>query len=327
MRKYTPESHEDWLEFRRQRLTSTELAGLHLYKQAGHWQQLRAEKESGRSAFGGNEYTAWGIGRELQIARAMDGTLERLPRGYQKVLISDSSLRYNAGPQTIYINPSDERLCCTPDLVGETGEVIGEIKTSGKKFEGGKFHEWAPDQYYLQCQLNMEYVGAEACYLLVEYRKDNPEYEEKPEAPMFVIDGPPDWRILEYDAKTIEALLNTANEWFRWVEHNERPEWMGEVVGLDQADELAEAVEKFHEAKREADSWTAKADAYKAQIVQLVGGSYTGEIAGHVLSVSVLGPSKTFDSKAFKKAHADLYEEYRTKDRAGYTRITLKEVS
>lgn len=331
---YTPTGHDDWLEFRRQHLTSTELAGLHLHKQAAHWNQLREEKQAGKSSFQGNAYTAWGSGREPQIARAMDGTLERLPRGYQTVLINDSSLRYNnivlddgETTQTIYINQADDRLCCTPDLVGETGEVIGEIKTSGKKFEGGKFHDWAPDQYYLQCQLNMHYVGAEACYLLVEYRKDNPEHEDDPEASMFKIDGPPEWRVLEYDAKTIEALLNTADEWWRWIEHGERPEWMGDVDGLDDADELAALVEQLADAEKHAKSWAGIVKGYKAEIEQLVGGSYVGEVAGYKLTVAKTKDSLSFDSSAFRKKHADLYKEFQTKKRAGYTRITVKEVS
>lgn len=302
---YAPTGHDDWLEFRRQRLTSTELAKLHLTKTAATWQKLRDEKESGVTDFHGNDYTTWGTEREPVLAPA--------------VIQIDSRLVYNNKPQNIVVNPHDDSLCCTPDLYSEDGEVIGEIKTSGKQFAGGQFHEWAPDQYYLQCQLNMEYVGAEACVLLVEYRDGTPEDGFTPRSV--------EYRILTPDVPVVESMLNTADEWWRWIEHDERPEWMGELDGLDDADELTALVEQLADAEKHAKSWAGIVKGYKAEIENLVGGSYVGEVAGYKLTVAKTKDSLSFDSSAFRKKHADLYKEFQTKKRAGYTRITVKEVS
>ena len=60
MRRYEPTGHEDWLEFRRGRLTSTELARLHTSRNAATWHEVRDAKENG-STFKGNQYTEWGL--------------------------------------------------------------------------------------------------------------------------------------------------------------------------------------------------------------------------------------------------------------------------
>ena len=44
------------------------------------------------------------------------------------------------------------------------------------------------------------------------------------------------------------------------------------------------------------------------------------------MSVSTTKDSKTFDSKAFKTAHPDLYAEFNTKTRRGSTRLRLTKV-
>ena len=44
------------------------------------------------------------------------------------------------------------------------------------------------------------------------------------------------------------------------------------------------------------------------------------------MSVSTTKDTKTFDSKAFKTAHPDLYSEFNTKTRRGSTRIRLTKV-
>ncbi|WP_293947444.1 YqaJ viral recombinase family protein, partial [uncultured Corynebacterium sp.] len=157
MRTFKPENNDEWFEFRRQHLTSTELRDLHLSRTARQWQELREQKETGKR-WGGNDYTVWGTAREPVLAPL--------------VAEVDSRLVYNADPQTIIINKDDERLCGTPDLFSEDGEVIGEIKTAKHQFTGGYWHDWCPDGYYLQVQANMWHAGAEACVLLVEYYQE-----------------------------------------------------------------------------------------------------------------------------------------------------------
>lgn len=301
MKTFKPENEEEWHEYRRQHLTSTELAGLHLSKTARAWQELREQKETGKR-WGGNDYTVWGTAREPVLAPL--------------VMEVDSRLVYNADPQTIIINQEDDRLCGTPDLFSEDGEVIGEIKTAKHQFTGGKFHDWCPDGYYLQIQANMWNTGAEACVLLVEYYQEQDgefspvEYEHK---------------VIHYNSTVVEGMQATANEWFAWLDGT-TPDWMGEVTSLEDADEVEDLVAQLADAEEKAASWSDLAKTYKKDLLKLLGDSYAGTHAGYKVSVSTTKDTTTFDSKAFKTAHPDLFAEFNTKTRRGSTRLRLTKV-
>lgn len=308
------ENNDDWFEERRKRLTSTELASLHLTRSAANWYRIRAEKETGQH-WAGNRNTTWGTGREKHIATALDPTLERGERDYE-FMAADSRLRYNAEPQTIVVNEDDDRLCGTPDLFSEDGEVIGEIKTSGQPFTGGHYHYWCPDRYYLQIQANMWHAGAEACALAVEYYTED-------EAGEFHITKKPEIKTILFRPSTAEELRATAAEWFAWLD-GVTPEWMGEEVSLDDMDELAGLVEQLAEAQEKAKSWSDLATGYKARIEEIAAGkSFDTEIGGYVLKVSQISESTQTDMKALKAAHPDLVKKYQ-KPRAGYTRIKIE---
>ncbi|MCG7241954.1 MULTISPECIES: YqaJ viral recombinase family protein [Corynebacterium] len=301
MRTFKPENNDEWFEFRRQHLTSTELRDLHLSRTARQWQELREQKETGKR-WGGNDYTVWGTAREPVLAPL--------------VVEVDSRLVYNADPQTIIINKDDERLCGTPDLFSEDGEVIGEIKTAKHPFTGGYWHDWCPDGYYLQVQANMWHAGAEACVLLVEY------YQEQDGE--FTPDGY-EYQVIHYDPKVVEGMQRTAAEWFAWLEGT-TPDWMGEVTSLEDADEVEGLVAQLADAEEKPASWSDLAKTYKKDLLKLLGDSYAGTHAGYKVSVSTTKDSKTFDSKAFKTAHPDLYAEFNTKTRRGSTRLRLTKV-
>lgn len=301
MKTFKPENEEAWHEYRRQHLTSTELRDLHLSRTARQWQELREQKETGKR-WGGNDYTVWGTAREPVLAPL--------------VVEVDSRLVYNADPQTIIINPDDERLCGTPDLFSEDGGVIGEIKTSKRPFTGGYCHDWCPDQYYLQVQANMWHAGAEACVLLVEYyREQGGEFTP----------GGYEYQVIHYDRKVVEDMQSTAAEWFAWLD-GETPAWMGEVTGLEDADEVEELVAQLADAEEKAASWSDLVKKYKKDLQEKLGDSYAGTHAGYKVSVSTTKDTKAFDSKAFKTAHPDLYRDYCTKVRRGSTRIRLTKV-
>ena len=301
MKLFKPDNEDAWFEFRRQHLTSTELAGIHLSKTARAWQELREQKESGER-WGGNQYTEWGTAREPILAPLVTDV--------------DSRLDYNAEPQTIIINPDDERLCGTPDLFSEDGEVIGEIKTSKHQFTGGYWHGWCPDRYYMQVQANMWHSGAEACVLLVEYYKEQDskfrpvEYE---------------YQVIHYDPAVVEDMQHTATQWFAWLD-GETPAWMGEVTSLEDADEVEDLVAQLADAEEKATRWSDLAKTYKKDLLKLLGDSYAGNHAGYKVSVSTTKDSKTFDSKAFRTAHPDLFAEFNTKTRRGSTRLRLTKV-
>lgn len=301
MKTFKPENEDAWFEFRRQHLTSTELAGIHLSKTARAWQELRRQKESGER-WGGNQYAEWGTAREPILAPLVTDV--------------DSRLNYNADPQTIIVNRNNDMVCGTPDLFSEDGEVIGEIKTAKYQFTGGKFHDWCPDRYYLQVQANMWHTEAEACVLLVEYYQEQDgefspvEYE---------------YQVIHYDPTVVKEMATTADEWFDWLD-GLSPWWMGEVTSLEDADKVEDLVAQLADAEEKAASWSDLAKTYKKDLLKLLGDSYAGNHAGYKVSVSTTKDSKTFDSKAFKTAHPDLFAEFNTKTRRGSTRIRLTKV-
>ncbi|WP_408931103.1 YqaJ viral recombinase family protein [Corynebacterium sp. YSMAA1_1_D6] len=296
MRRYDPTDNEDWARFRHGRLTSTELARLHAHRSAASWHALRDEKEHG-SKFKKNDWTRWGNGREPLLAQVL---IEEV----------DSRLVYNPNPQKIFL-PDDERLSCTPDLYSDDLEVIGEIKTSTKPFTGGRWHEWCPDQYWCQIQANMHYTGAEACALLVEVHDDF--------VPVAL-----DHQTITYDPKFAAELMNTAGEWFAWLDGT-TPDWMGEITSLDQVDDVTDLVAQYAMLTAEVDDRKKRIANLKAEILKLTGDSHTGDYGGYHLTVSTTQPSKVFDTRVFKAAHPHLYNEFRTKTRAGSTRLTIKE--
>lgn len=301
MKLFQPKDYDEWFKYRRQHLTSTELASLHLIHTARNWQELRRQKEPGER-WGGNQYTEWGKGRELKLAPLFADI--------------DSRLNYNEDPQTIIVNEADERLCGTPDLFSEDGAVIGEIKTANHEFMGGMFHDWCPDQYYLQVQANMWHVGAEACVLLVEYYR-----EEDGQFTPFECET----RVIEYDPETVETMRQTAAEWFAWLD-GQTPEWMVELSSLDDVDELEDLVAQYADADAKAKSWAELKERYRAEILGKVGRDYAGQHGGFKVSVSTAADSMAFDSTKFKKTHPDLYREYATKKRRGATRLILTRV-
>lgn len=324
MRRYEPADNEDWLAFRRGRLTSTELRDLSSQK-ASPWKTLRDKKTFGDN-FTGNAITKWGESQEPLIAATLDPEWnERLNRvlvkaGEKPVELDspDTRLRYNSNPQTIIINSDNELLCGTPDLFSEDGEVIGEIKTRGHALSGGKWHEEVPDGYYLQCQANLWHTGAQACVLRVEERLDAPENN-----PPFK-EGEQTTFILTRDDKCIEHLKRVADEWFAWLDGT-TPDWMGEVTSLDEIDEVTDLVAQYAMLTNEVDDRKKRIDTLKAEILELTGDSHTGDYGSYHITVSTTPPSQVFDTATFRKDHADLYQQYKTKTRAGSTRLTIKE--
>lgn len=294
MRTYQPTDEEEWLEFRRQHLTSTNLRDLHLTKTAANWQRLRREKETGEQPNFPSflqELMGWGKAREPELAK--------------HALHVDSRLRYNADPQTIWVG-DDERLSCTPDLYSD-GDVIGEIKTSTKPLAGGRYSDWCPDTYWLQCQWNMHLMEMDACVLIFE-----PHDNFHP--------GPVQRHVIEYDRKTIADLKQTAAEWFAWVEDDENPGWMGDVDNP----ELEALVGDYGRLDKEIKRLTEEKNTIRGTILGLVDGSIDGDFGDFHLTVSAGGVTRRFDSKGFKKAHPELHAEF-LKETKSAPRLTVKE--
>ena len=294
MPKFQPKNEAEWLDFRRTKLTSTNLRDLHLYKTAANWNRIRAEKE-GEKVPGFPDHVLeameWGTAREPLLAPVAQAV--------------DSRLIYNADPQTIGTDKTDPRLSCTPDLYSD-GDVIGEIKTSKKPFTGGRYHDWCPDGYYLQVQQNMKIMGAEACVLVLEQHQD---YDPLP----------PVTRVIEYDRDVVNELAETAEEWFAWLDST-NPDWMG-----DTDPELEALVDEYAGIEAEIKHLNSQRADVRQEIFDRAGGSIDTEIGRWKLTISKPVTSNRFDSKAFRKDHPALHAEYQ-KETTGAPRLTVKEL-
>lgn len=141
---------ETWMEFRRGKITATDVAKLAGSGLKG-WAALRAEKETGQSKFFGNLYTKHGSARESTISDHLDTML---------------GMKHNTN---VLVSMLDESLVATPDLIDVEGNRVGDIKTA--KWDGEK---WAkvPQDYYDQLQWQMFITGASSAILAVEYHED-----------------------------------------------------------------------------------------------------------------------------------------------------------
>lgn len=74
----------------------------------------------------------------------------------------------------------------------------------------------------------------------------------------------------------------------------------------------------------------ARQEVLKAQLVEEMGAKNILKIDTPKLTITYIGESDTekFDSKAFRKDHADLYDEYvRMSPRKAYIKTTMKKVN
>lgn len=141
---------EAWMEFRRGKITATDVAKLAGSGLKG-WAALRAEKETGQSKFFGNLYTKHGSSRESTISDHLDVML---------------GMSHNTN---VLVSVEDDRMVSTPDLIDVENNRVGDIKTA--KWDGEK---WAvvPQDYFDQLQWQMFTTGAESAVLAVEYHDD-----------------------------------------------------------------------------------------------------------------------------------------------------------
>ncbi|WP_181275978.1 YqaJ viral recombinase family protein [Brevibacterium oceani] len=149
------------------------------------WANLRAEKAGGKSRWGGNEYTEWGHEREPVIAGAVHALYPQLLAN-TRLVISDDDPRWRA----------------TPDMIGETGDMLCQIKTvlwAGEKWVAFD----VPKRYYDQCQWEMLVTGATINLLAVEYYD---RLEDGVFVPTFLFEDPHIIPIERDDARIAEII-------------------------------------------------------------------------------------------------------------------------
>jgi hypothetical protein len=131
-------SREEWLEQRRNVVTATDVARLHLGG-PGTWRTVRAEKNGKTRDLSNNPAIKWGVAREPFISDYV-------------TLFADQTLTHN---DKLILSDEDERFAATPDMIGPNS--IGEIKTTK--------HDWdeIPQNYLLQVQWQLFVTGMRWC--------------------------------------------------------------------------------------------------------------------------------------------------------------------
>ncbi|CAM2807690.1 YqaJ viral recombinase family protein [Corynebacterium jeikeium] len=265
---------EEWLEQRREVITATEIA--RAIRSPKYARELREEKRTGKQNFTGNRYTEWGKEREPVIAKHVRLEIDSSLEANDDLWVDDAGL-----------------IGATPDMVdrdwreGQPMELIGEIKTVGAHRDWGDGD--IPAVYYDQVQVQLYVTDADECLFAWE---------------PYVIEGeefkPGEVRscVIRRNEKRIKELVDFAHKWLEG-KNPERPDVSFELAQIKKLTDMKAGIE-------------AEINELRAQIMHAIGdepGSWEYPSIG---LVTMTKPSvrKTFDSKRFRKDHADLADEY-----------------
>lgn len=227
------EDREAWLEFRRTRITATDVAKLAASGVKG-WRSLRDEKAAGESKFKGNKFTKHGSERETRISDQLDVML---------------GMKHNTN---VLVHPAFENLVATPDLLDEERNRIGDIKTALWKGE-----KWTvvPRDYEDQLQWQMFVTGADGAVLAVEYHEDF--------VPVFM---DPHLFYVKRDEERIEYLRGLAERFARFDETTHIDELLRERERLiATADEVKDRIAEV-EARINAEAEGRKFFKYVSRV-------------------------------------------------------------
>lgn len=285
---------DEWLEARRSIITATDMQKLHSTKTRRCWEEIVAAKEGKVDSFKGNRYTEWGNEREPEIAKWVRVFLdERLEWN------EESAERY----QDIYVSDENELWGCTPDMIGDG--VCCQIKTAGVI---------DPDKYFVQCLWEKIVTGVEDHFLVIEPRLED-------EAGCWVPGEPVHFATVATD-EMVEALKTTAREFEEFWLHGTLPPWMG---GEEVPEELPGLLARYGELLEVQQELDAEMKPLKEQIKALAPEGTT-EVDGWQIQLVQPKPRKTFDTRGFKKDHADLAAQY-MKESPSSMRMTIKAVA
>ena len=209
-----------------------------------------------------------------------------------------------------YVNDKYPFLLCHPDrmVVGlQNGKrVAAEIKSSSA-FDNKR---WGPDgsdqipyDYMVQCYL---YFICGVCEEVWLYRFSNNQITEY---------------IIQYNEQRALGIMDRLVEWVEKVRGGYIPEcisykeatqrWNVDTEGDLEADEVLETlVMKLHDTKDRMKALKNEEDDLKRRIVEKLGGKQRLMLNGEILATYKQNMTARFDSAAFKKDHADLYEQY-----------------
>lgn len=275
-----------WLAERLTGVTATEVRDLKV-KGAAYRRDLLAIKTGQKTdTFTGNRYTRWGQEREPFLMAHAAREWGIMPES--RVFHAAGNPRHLASPDGVGINFDGELM-------------LAECKTSTKHIAPGT-DAYDDAGYYWQMQWQMYVTGAAWCLYVIEQHSDF--------APHEILD----YRV-ERDEDAITELVTLAT---------------GFLVELDahrenQPDPVVNArVLELVEQRDQAKAFAAALDEELRDVLD-EHGIEALDVGGWSVTYSMPKPRTTFDSKAFKEDHADLYEQYvRTSDPGGKTLRAVK---
>lgn len=254
------------------------------------WANLRAEKADGKSRWTGNEYTAWGHEREPDIAAAMTALYPQLSHN-SRLVIQDADPRWRG----------------TPDMIGDGGSELCQIKTAlwrGEKWERSD----VPKRYVDQMQWEMWITGADVNRLAVEYydQQDGGTF-----VPTFLFEDPHVITIYR-DADRIAELVAIAEQFLA----------MGEPDPLDMfLADYARADAREKAAKSEKDEFRK---LIAKEIAKRPSGKYVGDLGSVTQGKDKTETVTVFDEASFKEKAPKTWAKYVTeKEKTTKGRLTI----
>lgn len=273
---------EAWHEERRGMVTASEIAKL-AHSAKSSWMALKAEKAGGKR-WGGNTATRWGHAREPIIAKRMAQKYAWL-KANSRVVSQEADPRWGA----------------TPDMIGESHQMLCQIKTAKLKDQ-----PWSepPADYYDQCQWELWATGFDTNILVVEYYEVDPDTGE-----LGVAD--PDLYEFEItrDEDRIAELVEVAESFLA----------MGDPSPFDR--HLAD----YARVKQVADAAAAELEEVTSLIRKEIGERDNFKFVSDAGSISLTTPkpARRFDAKALEADDPDLYGLY-VKESQGKPRLTIR---
>ncbi|MGO2818948.1 MAG: YqaJ viral recombinase family protein [Brevibacterium aurantiacum] len=283
------DDRETWLAARREGVTATEAAAL-ASGGTSTWSNLRADKAGATTPWTGNQFTEWGNAREPDIAASVSSMYPHLKHNTYLVASND-----------------DPRFMCTPDMIGDDGKTLCQIKTSLWKGDKWAFGD-IPQRYIDQCQFEMFVTNTDVNLLAVEF------YDELDTGGFVPHDWSADPHIIaiERDDDRIAELVAIAEQFLAMGEPDTLDIYLADYARADAREKAAKA------EKDEARKLIAK------EIAERPSGKYVGDIGSVTQGKDKTETVTVFDEVRFKEKAPKTWAKYVTeKEKTTKGRLTI----
>lgn len=240
------------------------------------WASLRAEKAGAKSRWTGNEYTVWGHARESDIAASVTALYPQLSHN-SRLVIQDADPRWRA----------------TPDMIGEGGHLLCQIKTAlwrGEKWTRGD----VPKSYVDQMLWELHITGATVNLLAVEFYD---ELDTGGFVPHFLFEDPHIIAI-ERDDERIAELVAIAEQFLDMGTPDTLDIFLADYARADAREKAAKA------EKDEARKLIAK------EIAERPSGKYVGDLGSVTQGKDKTETVTVFDEARFKEKAPKTWAKY-----------------